>query len=318
MTCIRVGTCLALLTVAAACTQAPLSVTAPTSTLGGSTADAADGSTLKVTPPATVSPANAERAEDRNPTLVWLNSTGRYGAIGVAYDLQLWLANGAAPIYERTVGESPDLGAHRVELTLDYDQMYSWRVRAHLGDAVGPWSSYSQFMTPARPVAVVTPPPAPTGTVASTGCVAPISPLGAGETRKPRPNGSATIRAVASAYPAALRNSCQEHGGSWEFMDRSVDALRLLDGRWGYNAKRGNINDPSVDVVSYFFANGDNIHNRHEVYIFDIIGGHCGSTPVTVWNDVTDITASQGTIGRTMWPRPGRVVAPCTATTGGQ
>jgi hypothetical protein len=33
-----------------------------------------------------------------------------------------------------------------------------------------------------------------------------------------------------------------------------------------------------------------------------------------VWNDVTDVTISSGTIGRTMYPRPGRAVAPCAAT----
>ena len=42
-------------------------------------------------------------------------------------------------------------------------------------------------------------------------------------------------------------------------MDRTIDALRAKDGRYGYNCKRGNCNDPSVDVASYFYANGDNI-----------------------------------------------------------
>ncbi len=126
------------------------------------------------------------------------------------------------------------------------------------------------------------------------------------------------LRNIANQFPAALRNSCQDHGGSWEFMDRSVDALRLLDGRYGYNAKRGNMGDPSLDVVSYFYANGDNIHNRHEVYIIDVIGGHCGSFPSVGWNDVTDITVSSGSLGRTMYPRPGRNVGACTATAAGQ
>ena len=145
------------------------------------------------------------------------------------------------------------------------------------------------------------------------GCSAPISPLGPGETRKPRPNDSAIVRAIASQFPTALSHSCQEHYGAagWEFMDRTIDALRAKDGRYGYNCKRGNCNDPSVDVASYFYGNGDNIQNRAEVYIFDLIGGHCGSFPSLVWNDVTDITLSSGTLGRTMYPRPGRVVAPC-------
>lgn len=311
----RAGTCFALLAAVAACTTAPTVPTAPTAAIGGSTANAADGSTLKVTAPALISPTGGERAEDRRPTLIWLNSEGRYTNIGVAYDIEVWTSTGTSPIYTRTVGESPNIGAHLVELELEYERDYAWRVRAHVGnpDTVGPWSAYGSFSTPLRPVVTAPPPPTTTTTTGGGSCAAPVSPLAAGETRKPRPNGSATVRDIAARFPAALRNSCQEHGGSWEFMDRVVDALRAQDGRWAYNAKRGNINDPSVDVVSYFYSNdnGQAIHNRHEVYIFDIIGGHCGSNPVTVWNDVTDITAQQGTIGRSMFPRPGRSVPSC-------
>lgn len=296
----RVGTCLALLAASAACTQAPAAVTSPSATVGGSMANAADGSTLKVTAPAIVAPTDGVRAEDRRPSLIWLNSQGRYESIGVAYDIQL--STPTTVVYSTTVGETANLGAHIVPFDLDYDTVYSWRIRANLAGAHGPWSSWGSFMSPARPVAVV----APTPTITTSGtCAAPISPLGAGETRKPRPNESALVRQVADQFPAALRNSCQDHGGSWEFMDRAVDALRAKDGRWGYNAKRGFMNDPSHDVVSYFYLNGSSIHNRHEVYIFDIIGGHCGSTPVTQWGDVTDVTFNAGSIGRTMYPRPG-------------
>ncbi|HYE84855.1 MAG TPA: hypothetical protein VEA16_00770 [Vicinamibacterales bacterium] len=306
----RLGTCLALLAAVAACTTAPQAPTAPSASIGGSTAAAADGSTLKVSAPALVSPVNSERAEDRRPSLIWLNAQGRYESVGVAYDIEL--STPSTVVYTQTVGETPNMGAHLVPFELEYDTVYSWRVRARVGDMFGPWSAWASFLSPTRPV-VVAPPPTTTSNTSGGGCAAPISPLGPGETRKPRPNDSAIVRAVAAQFPRALRNSCQDHGGSWEFMDRTVDALRLKDGRWGYNAKRGHMNDASHDVVSYFFANGDNINNRHEVYIIDIIGGHCGSDPVTAWNDVTDVTASQGTIGRTMYPRPGRSVPSCTA-----
>ena len=293
----------------AACDQAPQPITAPSAAVGGATAEtaAADGSTLKVTAPALVSPVDGARAEDRRPTLIWLNSTGRYAGIGVAYDIEL--SSPTAVVYSRTVGESPDLGAHLIDFELQYDTTYTWRVRAHVGnpDSYGPWSAWATFLSPARPVAS-----APVGATVSGGCAAPISPLGPGETRKPRPNDSAIVRAVASAFPGALANSCQEHGGTWEFMDRTVDALRAKDGRYGYNCKRGNCGDPSLDVASYFYANGDDINNRPEVYIFDLIGGHCGPGPSVIWNDVTDITFQSGTLGRTSYPRRGRVVGPCT------
>lgn len=308
------GSCLALLMAGAACNTAPQAITAPSASVGGSTADtaAADGTTLKVSAPPLVSPVAGVRAEDRRPTLLWLSAVPKYsGGYVDAYDIQL--STPTAIVYERTVGlSSPDFGAHLVEAELEYDLVYSWRVRAHVGnpDSVGPWSAWASFMSPTRPVATLPPPGSSTS---GTGCSAPISPLGPGETRKPRPNHSAVARAVAAQFPTAFAHSCQEHYGAagWEYMDRTIDALRLVDGRYGYNAKRGNMNDPSLDVASYFYANGDNINNRAEVYIFDLIGGHCG-TPSPVWIDVTDITNSSGTIGRTMYPRPGRVVGNCT------
>ncbi len=310
MNCFRVGSCLALLMAAAACTNAPQSVTAPSAAVEGALANAADGSSLKVTAPPLVSPVDGVRAEDRRPTLLWVNSQGKYGSVGVAYDIEL--STPTEVVYSMTVGETPDIGAHLVPFDLEYDLVYSWRVRAHLADTVGPWSSWASFMSPTRPV-VATPPPGAAGPIG--GCAAPLSPLGPGETRKPRPNDSAIVRSIADAFPAALRNSCQEHGGSWEFMDRTIDALRAKDGRYGYNCKRGNCNDPSLDVASYYYGGQfQDIEGRYEVYIFDIIGGHCGSNPFTVWTDVTDITNSSGTVGRTMVPRPGRVVAPCATT----
>ncbi|HUQ86373.1 MAG TPA: hypothetical protein VM096_02375 [Vicinamibacterales bacterium] len=307
----RVGSCLALLIAGVSCSQTPQNVTAPTAVVGGATAEtaAADGTTLKVTAPALISPVDGVRAEDRRPTLIYLNSTGRYAGIGVAYDIQL--STPTAVIYERTVGESPDIGAHLIDFDLDFDVLYSWRVRAHLGnpDSYGPWSPWATFRSPNRAVAVV-----PVGNATLTGgCAAPLSPMGPGETRKPRPNDSAIVRAVASAFPVALARSCQPEGGSWEFMDRAVDALRAHDGRYGYNCKRGNCGDPSLDVVSYYYGVDPNgFQGADKVYIFDLIAGHCGATPSVIWNDVTDITFSSGTVGKTTYPRPGRVVAPCT------
>src|SRR6188472_954008 len=52
----RVGTCLALLMGGIGCTQASQAITSPTASLGGSLANAADGSSLKVTAPTLISP----------------------------------------------------------------------------------------------------------------------------------------------------------------------------------------------------------------------------------------------------------------------
>ena len=303
----RLGSSLALLMAGIACTQSPQTATSPTaaaSTVAAATA-AADGSTLKVGPPGTVSPVDGQTAEDRRPTLVWTNADGKYTNIGVAYDIEL--STPEKVVYSTTVGETPNFGAHLVPFDLDYSIDYSWRVRAHLGnpDTYGPWSSWATFKSAARPTGGG----GGGGAAPTGGCAAPLSPLGPGENRKPRPNDSGVVRAVANAYPAALSHSCQPEGGSWEFMDRAVDALRSVDGRYGYNAKRGNMNDPSLDVVAYYpGADPNAFQGNGSVYIFDLIAGHCGPTPSTIWNDVTDVTYSSGTLGRTMYPRPGRVV----------
>lgn len=303
----RVAICLAGLTISAACSKSPEAPTAPSgATQGAPSAASADGSTLKFNSPALVAPVDRSRAEDRRPTLVWANAQSKYAGIGVAYDLEV--STPTATVYQRTVGESPDFGSHIVEFETEFDTVYSWRVRARVGNEFGPWANWAEFLSTARPVVT-----APTITAGGPSqCAAPVSALAPGETRKPRPNDSAIVRAVANAYPSSLRNSCQEHGGSWEFMDRSVDALRAKDGRYGYNCKRGNCNDPSLDVISYFYANGTDINNRQEVYIFDMIAGHCGSDPQVIWGDQTDLTINSGTIGRTIYPRRGRNVTPTT------
>jgi hypothetical protein len=309
----RVGVCLAVLAVSAACSKSPDAPTAPSSNAGGSTAaTAADGTTLKFAAPSLISPVERVRAEDRKPTLVWANAHGKYGEASVAYDLEV--STPVQVVYTQTVGETPDFGAHLVPFDLEYDTIYSWRVRSRVGDEFGPWSNWAEFLSPTRPVAII--PITPGG--GPSQCAAPLSPMGPGETRKPRPNDSAIVRGIANANPGLLAGSCQEHGGSWEFMDRSIDALRAKDGRYGYNCKRGNCNDPSVDVASYFWGNHDQFEGSSQVYIFDLIGGHCGPTPVVTWGDVTDITYSSGTVGRTTYPRRGRSVTPCTTSGTGQ
>lgn len=306
----RVGSCLALLVAGVACSQTPNAPTSPTAAAAASTAAVSDGTLLKVSAPAPVAPADGNRAEDRNPTLVWLNSNGLYGNVGVAYDIQL--STPTAIVYERTVGESSDASVHRVELTLDYDLVYSWRVRAHVGnpDVVGPWSQWASFMSPTRPVAQAPTTPSGGGGGSATACVGPFSE--AGTRVSARPNDSDIPRAVAAEFPQDFARSCQDTYGAagWNYMDRTVDRLRQRNGRYGYNAKRGNMNDPSLDVISFYRgADPNGFQGSSDVYIFDLIGGHCGSTPSSIWGDVTDVTFSSGTVGRTLYPRPGRNVS---------
>jgi len=147
---------------------------------------------------------------------------------------------------------------------------------------------------------------------------APITPPGpgipvgpGGRTSDPAPGsrlplptyGVEVVKQVAKSFPAYLKNSCQDKGGTWDFMDWVVDTLRTYDSRWGYNGKRGNANDPSMDVVTYHYGAGSD-ENSTDVYIIDIIGGHCGANPEPIWVDQTQITANAGSIGR--WISRGR------------
>ena len=122
-------------------------------------------------------------------------------------------------------------------------------------------------------------------------------------TRLPLPDMSATVARLAAEHQDAFRDSCQDSGGSWEFMDLVVDEFRRQDTRWGYNWKRGNVGDPSKDVLDYHWGRGED-EGSTEVYIIDIIGGHCGGNPYPIWNDVTDATYGSGTVGR--WTGRGR------------
>jgi hypothetical protein len=105
------------------------------------------------------------------------------------------------------------------------------------------------------------------------------------------------IIAMANAYRGDLVNSCVEHGGNNIFLFRLVNALRQRDSRWGLNWKRGNRGDMSQDVINYNFGPGSD-EDTTNVYIIDVIGGHCGNNPGPNWADVTQATRDGGTIGR--------------------
>jgi hypothetical protein len=102
---------------------------------------------------------------------------------------------------------------------------------------------------------------------------------------------------IANAFRGDLYNSCVEHGGNNVFLFRVVQALRQRDTRWGLNWKRGNRGDMSQDIVTYNFGSGPD-EDTTNVYIVDVISGHCGGSPDWNWQDVTQATRDGGGIGR--------------------
>jgi hypothetical protein len=109
--------------------------------------------------------------------------------------------------------------------------------------------------------------------------------------------GAAVVEQLALRYNGDLQNSCTEHGGNNVFMYRVLQALRAVDSRWGLNWKRGNRGDLSQDIVTYNYGSGPD-EDTTTVYIFDIIGGHCGNRAYPTWIDQTRATRDAGTIGR--------------------
>ena len=226
------------------------------------------------------------------------------GTSGVVYRFQVSTSADMSPAMATvTVTPGPD-GHTTMSLgELPYNTTLHWRVHGTDGTTQSGNSQTLSFRTPAPPPP---PPPAPTPGGPSLGV-----PLGHGGraadppagSSLPLPDMSGVVRSVANANPGALQSSCQDHGGNWQFMDRVVDTLRTFDSRWGYNGKRGNANDPSKDVVAYHKGPGAD-QGSTDVYIIDIINGHCGATPSAGWNDVTAVTQNSGTIGR--WISRGR------------
>lgn len=108
--------------------------------------------------------------------------------------------------------------------------------------------------------------------------------------------GGSVVRQLALDRPDLLYASCAEHGGNNRFMFEAVRRLRQQDTRWGLNWKRGNFGDLSQDIVTYNFGSEPDEGTRN-VYIIDIIGGHCGPSPSWNWQDQTGATVAAGSIG---------------------
>jgi hypothetical protein len=180
---------------------------------------------------------------------------------------------------------------------LPYGRTFYWRVYGSDGTTESPFSPLISFTTPNAPSPAPTP-GNPTPTIPGTGARTPNPPPGQ---RLPEPSDYHIVQAVANQYPSFLLNSCQEHGGTWQFMDTLVDTLRQTDTRYGYIWKRGVVGDPLKDVVGYNWSSDPDEGTRN-VYTFDVIGGHCGSNPSPTWSN----TQPGGGPGQSVWTGRGR------------
>lgn len=123
----------------------------------------------------------------------------------------------------------------------------------------------------------------------------------------PTPDGYSIVQQVAAERPDWLLESCVADGGNNEFLFEVVRRLRAQDTRWGLNWKRGVVGDLSQDVVDYHYG-ADPSEGSTNVYIVDMITGHCGPDPQPGWIDVTQATLEGNTVG--MWTLAGQDLGP--------
>lgn len=252
-----------LLAVTMACSSAPGSPASP-APVTGSDGDLGPGnSTLKAGAPGLVSPVGDVRLTNRIPAMTITNARGNHAGGNFTYEFQV-LTDGGSVVGSATVPAGASTTTWTYPTDLEKDTPYRWQARARMGAAFGPWSSTGRFITVKENRAE-------------------LGPNG----RAPYPSWAASvINQVAAQRPDLLGRSCQDHGGTWEFMDLVIDTLRLQDTRWGYNWKRGIVGDPSLDVINYNWGPGPDEGSR-DVYVFDIILSHCGN-PTPTFIDLTD------------------------------
>lgn len=146
---------LAAVITAAACADGTRSALAPSAVDDTVTSANPDGTTLKVTAPAVVSPRAGEQLTTARPTLVFTNAAGRFAAVALQYRVEVMSAAGAV-VQARVVPQANGgTTSWALETDLPFSVTMSWRVRAELDGQPGSWSATESFRTPAPP----TPPP---------------------------------------------------------------------------------------------------------------------------------------------------------------
>ena len=135
----------AALAAALACSKNPETPVAPSSSQPGVADAAADGSTLKVSAPTPQSPVNGQQPDSL--VLTAGKSTATYGSeTPLSYEFEI-KNSGNTTVCGPTVvgGGSGSTVSWTPSCTLVFDQPHTWRVRAAVNNARGPWSSNASF-----------------------------------------------------------------------------------------------------------------------------------------------------------------------------
>ncbi len=141
-----VATACVLAATLAACNGSPERTVVDERCRSGGTEAGPNGETLKVQAPSLASPANDLRLDTRKPTLVATNVAGKFVGGSYQYEFEL-LTDGNARVNGTTLASGAGSTTWVYPTDLERDTPYRWRVRARMGNAVGPWSATRRFLT---------------------------------------------------------------------------------------------------------------------------------------------------------------------------
>ena len=262
-------------------TQAP---TSPSAVVGsGGAASNPDGTIVKSTIPAGLSPIHDSTGISLQPTLVAQAATPRFGGAAFAHRFQVSTTETFETITQSGLGSFDTQGIMRYTLPapLTTGTKYYWRVRPEAEDQGGPWSPVRAFTT----------------TGAATPTARPDQP---GEKRTPNPPAGQRLP-LPNMFSELQKfsntsDSCpggiQYQNNPW--LDRVIDHFRTFDTRWGYNAKptRGPSQNGGRPVVAagdegaYNFGSQSD-EGTTEVHLVDMLISHCGGSPSLGWRVFT-------------------------------
>jgi len=137
-----------MLAVAVACSDKSTPVS-PSPSAGGGSEAGPDGSTLKATAPAPQSPVNGQQPDQL--VLSSAKSTATFStSTPLSYEFEIKNAGGTTVCSSGVVGAGAgsSVAWQPTNCTLQFDQPYTWRIRAALNNARGPWSSAASFRAP--------------------------------------------------------------------------------------------------------------------------------------------------------------------------
>jgi hypothetical protein len=139
----------AVLATAIACSNSPETPVSPSSSQSGSAGAAADGSTLKASAPVPQSPVNNQQPDSL--VLTASKSTSSFGSnTPLSYEFEIKNSGGTTVCNSGVVGGgSGSTVSYTPTCSLQFDQPYTWRARAAVDNARGPWSAVANFRAPA-------------------------------------------------------------------------------------------------------------------------------------------------------------------------